>query len=74
MSGTAKNDKNMTYRKTQRAQIVIDVSKAQRQQINDFCRDRGGTATLIKKLLRDEMLKNGVRPLEPNEEYTPEDV
>ena len=74
MSSTTKNDKNMEYRKTQRAQIVIDVSKAQRQQINDFCRDRGGTATLIKKLLREEMIRNGVRPLEPNEEYTPDDI
>lgn len=70
----AKKRADAKYIKEHRAQIVINVSKAQRQQINDFCRDKGGTATLIKKLLREEMLKNGVRPLEPNEEYLPENV
>ncbi|MDO4356704.1 MAG: hypothetical protein Q4E13_09365 [Clostridia bacterium] len=69
MSDTVKNNKNMAYRKNQRAQIVIDVSKAQRQQINDFCRDKGGTATYIKELLRDDMRRHGVRPLEASEAY-----
>ncbi len=64
---------NAKYIAEKRCKLTIDMSPAQRAQINDYCRNRGGTATYIKKLLRDDMLKNGVRPLEPSEAYVPED-
>ena len=75
MSNTdAKRRATSKYRQVSRAQIVIDVSKAQRMQINDYCKPFGGTASYIKQLLRNDMLAHGVRPLEPNEEYVNEDT
>lgn len=62
----AKKRADARYRKANRAQIVIDVSKEQREQINDYCKARGGTATYIKRLLRDDMRANGVEPLDTN--------
>lgn len=72
-SSEASRKAAIKYRKANRAQIVIDVSKAQRMQINDYCRPYGGTGSYLKYLLRSDMIKNGVRPLEPSEEYIPQD-
>lgn len=52
------------YRKTKRAQIVLDVTPDQRSVINDYCQQFGGTATHIKYLLRQDMLAHGVIPLD----------
>lgn len=60
----AKKQADAKYRKAKRAQIVIDVSKDQRDQINAYCKDRGGTATYIKHILREDMRRNGVEPLD----------
>lgn len=68
-SSEASRKAAIKYRKANRAQIVIDVSKAQRMQINDYCRPFGGTGAYLKQLLRSDMVKNGVRPLEPSEPY-----
>lgn len=68
----AKKKADAKYRKTNRAQIVIEVSKNQREQINDYCKQYGGTASYIKQLLREDMQRNGIRPLEANEEYKSE--
>ncbi len=57
------------YEAEKRCKLTIDMSPAQRAQINDFCKDKGGTGTFIKKLIRDEMRKAGIRPLGPDEEY-----
>lgn len=61
----AQKKANAKYRSTKRKQIVIDMSEAQRDQINSYCKSMGtGTATYIKQLLRDDMRKNGVEPIE----------
>ena len=52
------------YRKEKSCQIVLQLSPAQRDQINEYCKQFGGTATHIKKLLRDDMRKNGIVPIE----------
>lgn len=44
-------------------QVVLQMSAAQRQQINDYCKPRGGTAKYMKQLLYDDMRLNGVEPL-----------
>ena len=48
--------------------ITLTVSPAQRDQINSYCESRGGTATYIKELLRDDMRANGVVPIEAGKE------
>lgn len=53
----------------ERRKRTLSMTPAQRAQINDFCKDKGGTGTFIKKLIRDEMRKAGIRPLGPDEEY-----
>lgn len=61
---TSKREYELKYKSEKRGQIVINVSKEQRDQINEYCKQFGGTATHIKKLLRDDMCKNGIVPIE----------
>lgn len=68
----SKRQYNARYSADKRCKLTIDMSPAQRAQINDFCKDKGGTATFMKKLIRDEMLKAGIRPLKADEPYHPE--
>lgn len=61
----AQKKANEKYRLSKRKHIVLDVSTEQREQINAYCKSMGtGTATYIKQLLRDDMRKNGVEPIE----------
>lgn len=61
------------YEAEKYCKLTIGMTPAQREQINDYCKPRGGTATYIKQLLRDDMRKNGIRPIEASEDYSESD-
>ena len=65
----AKKRASRKYEAEKYCKLTIGMTPAQREQINEYCKDKGGTATYIKKLLREDMQRNGIRPLEANEEY-----
>lgn len=52
------------YQSEKRCKLTIDITPAQRDQINEYCKQFGGTATHIKRLLRNDMRKNGIVPIE----------
>lgn len=68
MERSQKRQRELEYKKESRAQIVINVSKEQREQINEYCKQYGGTATHIKRLLYADMRSNGVIPLADEKE------
>lgn len=59
----AKKKANRKYEAAKRCKLTIDMTPAQRDQINEFCQTRGGTGTHIKRLIRDDMRANGIEPI-----------
>lgn len=67
----AKRKADAKYKREKRTQITIEYSKDQKAQINDYCKQYGGTATHIRSLLEDDMLAHGVHPIKSDETYFP---
>ena len=64
-----KRENDARYFSEKRCKLTINMTPDQRAQINDFCKDKGGTGTFLKQLIRDEMRKAGIQPLGPKDKY-----
>lgn len=68
----AKRRADAKYKRERRTQITLEYSKDQKAQINDYCKQYGGTAPHIKSLLESDMLAHGVELIRPDGAYRSE--
>lgn len=60
----AQRKASIKYQLEKRCKLTLDVTPDQRDKINLYCKQFGGTAAHIKQLLRDDMIANGFDPFD----------